>query len=595
VKNAPGRLAALAALAVVVLALVPVLRTPHVSDDVVNYSIGWLSGEDFARAAYEEVRQFALSAGRVFVLAAGLKNVVFSAFDGLAAYKLFLVATNIACAAALFLYARVVGASRVLAVIALLALPLLFQLRDFHDPLVSFNGMLQISAALVFISLALHARWHRTRDGRFLLGAWLAFVADLFLYEVAAIAAVLVLAQDRALGAGGRGRYRAGIVFMATVVAYAGVVAAMRWIGAHYFGMGHSLYNAAFSPAGAMMTFAKQMLAVVPFSYVLLRPGDGNWGIHALPDPAPWPAYWHFYVALVLFIALDWIAMRLALRRDERAEPLEPQVNGIVCSANGVRALAWVAAGLMLLPAILLSFIGRYQNTFAAGNGYVFVYYQELGAALALACLAFELLRRRPVVRTATMAGIALAVGLASAGNLVDNLAVAAKLSRAWSGQYPWRAMLRSAQFRGACRDVPVAVSDFKPWNEYRVVGNAGFRFLRGEDPVPPSSEICVARSVAIDGREGAAFAKVRTAANGTAPRFASRIHLVFAGDGRDEELRVGCRADSLRTMAAADWTQAGRRYVDFVVQGTDSDISKDGRGFALPCEQAPASAKGAR
>jgi hypothetical protein len=193
--------AALAAapLLALAIALAPLLATPRVSDDVINYSFRWLSGPAFMGALWEEVRHWALTSGRVFVVSLYMKDTVFKLFETAFTYKAFLVAMNLACAAAFFAYVSAASRSRLLAVAALLALPFMIQMRAYHDPVVSFNGLFQLSAGLVFATLACHVQYARSGDRRWLAASLACFVLNLLVYEMAAITVALIAVQDWAL------------------------------------------------------------------------------------------------------------------------------------------------------------------------------------------------------------------------------------------------------------------------------------------------------------------------------------------------------------------------------------------------------------
>lgn len=84
------------------------------------------------------------------------------------------------------------SSSRLLPVAAVLSLPFLIQFRDYHDRVVSFNGIFQISIGLIFFALAFHVRYLRSGGARWLWRCLAVFVANLFVYELAALTLVFV-------------------------------------------------------------------------------------------------------------------------------------------------------------------------------------------------------------------------------------------------------------------------------------------------------------------------------------------------------------------------------------------------------------------
>jgi hypothetical protein len=554
-------LAVPAAFAALLLALVPVLRTPHVSDDVVNYSFGWLQGAEFFRVTNEEVRDWILSAGRAFVFSSYLKNAVFKAFHDLLSYKVFLVAMNMAAAIAFFGYVRMLTRSVAVPALALLCLPVLIQLRDYHDPVVSFNALFQLGAALIFGSLAAHLAYLRTGRARWLVVALFLFAVNLLLYEMAAVTAALVLVQERFEPAGERRRYRATAWFLALVAIYGVQVVVSRWIGAHYFGMAVSPYEASFSLGGAAMGLLKQLFAVVPFSYFLMRPHDGAWTVYASPDATPWLAFPHFYAAVAIFFVLAWLALRAvgSGAHGERREPLP----------------LWIGAGLVVLPAVVIACIARYQNTLGWGDGHLPVYYQVFGAALALGCGIETLLKRFPASAMPLVA--VLAIG--SAGNLVDNLAVAAKLREAWGSQYPWRALLWAQPFRDACGWLPLVIADPRPWTEIRVIRNAGLHGIDWNEPIPASGAYCVAGTVTTADRPVVAWLRVDGAPQ-------PRASLLVRVDGRVMPRLAGC-SEGERRAPEDEFAFAGDAYAMFDM-GSAVVWTRERREMRLDCASSP-------
>lgn len=576
------------ALGALCAALYPLLLTPRVSDDVINYSFRWLDGGEFVRATHEEIKHWALSSGRIFAFSGYLKNLAFLAFESTLAYKLYLLALNLACAGALMAYATLATRTRVAAIAAVACLPFLIQLRDYHDPVVSFNGLFQISAALVFASLALHLRYVLTGDKRLLHACVAVFVANLLFYELAAIAIVLVWIQERTLRPQAKWKYLGTLMLGTALAAYGALCIVARLIGIRAFNLaGTQSYGVGLDAWQLLLTLAKQLLAVFPFSYFTFRPRNGAWDVQALADPVPWLASPLFYVAALLFAAAAWVAIRLALRQG--AGESEPAASA---APDGIRTAALVALGLVLLPALVIASIGKYQNAFAPGNGYSVVYMQEMGAAL-LAGAGVAWLSARSFLRVPALALGCIAVGIASAGNLVNNLAVAAKLREAWGPQYAWAAMLRSPAFRQLCADVGVVVTDFKPWNEYRIVQHAGFRFAGSAEVFATARnataplEVCVARTIFVGSAQAPAYARLRIAPGSAESRLLSSIRfLVPQEESRwQEQLAFARRCQGPASAPIATWTFIEGRYNLFEVEPSRAAPDLRSRGFAMGCE----------
>jgi hypothetical protein len=592
--------AAILALAALAVALLPVLATPRVSDDVINYSFRWLSAGDFSRATLDEAWQWAIATGRIFVLSTVLKNVTFTVFETAWAYKTFLLVANLACAAGLFAYARRIAGSTLAAAASVLALTVLVQLRDFHDPVISFNALFQLAALLIFAALACHLRYLETGEARWAWASVAAFVANLFLYEIAVIVLPLIWLQQRMFTGGVR---RAGHrVFRLLAVAFAiygvGMIAA-RVAGATLFAReAPSTYAFGFDPLAIIATFAKQLLAVVPFTYFALKPRNGAWGVNAFPDSTPWLGSPEFLVGVPVFFLLAWFCIAAASRAD-RAVPGAPRAASGARSKWGVPA---IALSLVVLPAAMISVVGRYQGTFSPGNGYSVIFFQELGAALGAGWLVAALLGRtsRPCAARALLCA---ALALAAGGNLVNNDAVAAKLAEKWSGQYAWGALLTSPDFQQECARLGVVITDTQPWTENRIVDHAGVRLLQVaqvdhayEVPAWRDGEFCIARTVRVLGRAAAAYMRLTLKATREAPDSPPGVRVVFPlrdGESRSELwLGTGCPGEPRRLGVVDEWSYSGRRFALFAMQAAPGTIAWPSPGFLLPCEKRDAGRK---
>jgi hypothetical protein len=575
------------ALAAFAVALSPLLSTPRVSDDVINYSFRWLSPADFQRETLEEIRFWILSAGRLFVLSSYLKNLVFLAFETTLAYKVAMLAVNLACAAALAGYARLVLRSWVTPVAAVLALAVLVQLRDYHDPVVSFNGIFQLCLLLVLAALACHVQYARTGRAAWLAGCVGAFVANLFLYEMAAVTLPLLIVQELALSPRGRGRHRASLAVGVALAIYFAIGAWARHLGAPTYGTAGSLYSAGLDPRRVAETFVKQMVAVVPFTYFIFRPRNGAWDVLAPSDPVWWPAEGAFYAAAALFAAGTWVALRAAARADDAA-PADPPARA------ALRTLLLVGAGLVLVPAGVIAMVSRYQNAFNLGNGYSPVYLQEMGAALIVGLVVRAVLRAMPASRTHAIGWFAAVAGIASAGNLVDNREVAAALTRAWSPQHAWAAMLRSPELQQACAGVGMLVATPRPWNEYRIVNHAGVRVAdmaqlqaAASQPGAPG-EFCVAGTVEVMGRPAAAFGRIATTASAAEGRWIAPIGVMVPLDPGEDlaaaTVGAGCPGGGRSVAIGAARAFAEGRYGYVSLPAAGRMVALPPAALALPC-----------
>jgi hypothetical protein len=399
----------------VVLAVVllrPVLKTGYFSDDIVNslvdgvlryhhLSLGELIALDITGW---------LRAGRFFPLMIVLVRGSFHLLPGLAAYKGYLVA---AVAVNLLLFARLVRRltqSPALAGLAVLAAAALFQLRAYHDPLLSFHGFMQFVLAATLLSLLALDRFLVGGSRLWLVAAVLCYLLALLTYEASYPFFLLHAALARARGHGWKTTALTTLPFAGAALACAAVPLVLRTV------LGYPVppaYRPNLDPLAFAGALGKQLLAAVPLSYFLSGP----------PDLFPPSAVMLRRFPAVLTVAAFALALTL-LRRLRREQPQGGTV--------GARGLAVMGFLVWTLPALLVSTSPKYQGELLPGLGYLPVYVQYYGVALLLLAGASAVGRRlagRPVLARAAGIAAALALALVTGQAHVANLAVAGNLT----------------------------------------------------------------------------------------------------------------------------------------------------------------------
>lgn len=552
------------ALLAFLVALLPLLFTPHVSDDVINYSASWLSQEQFVRNALNDLQYWYLANGRIHVLANLAKDYTFLIFSSVFAYKAFLVVVNLIAAIVFYVYIKALTKNTQLSSFSVLALCLTIQFRDFHDPVVSFNGLMQYTLIFIVLTLIFHLKYIvEKRIGWLYLTAG-AFFASLLFYEISFIILFFVLVQEWALRIRRR-QIRSALPWMVLLsVIYVIVARSGKFLGQYYYGIQpRTAYEFSLEPILLFTTYIKQASAPVPFIYSILQPKDGNWGIVASVDYGNWLASTGFFLSLPLFILATWILLR---RGDA----------GCIAS-NHLRGRANIALlfslGLMLLPPLIIAMVGRYQNAFGFGNGYLPVYLQSFGLAFFIAFLFHWLLRKfgNTVFRLAAT----VTIGILISGNYSNNLSVTKALDTAWAPQYIFAELLHNPNFRESCLGRPLVVQQPAPWTDWtlmRSVTRAGFRGIEAgkmAGNVTNANEVveyCVVSPLVWQGRQGYLFGvfkggKEMPVSNSTGISF---IYPVEAGEDLMEiSLGLGCSPEGIPMRTV--YRQHGR-WTDYVI-----------------------------
>ncbi|HEV3115454.1 MAG TPA: hypothetical protein VGY58_00280 [Gemmataceae bacterium] len=274
------------------------------------------------------------------------------------------VLLNVAC----FYWFLSRQASRDFAALCALLLPGLIQFRIFLDPVLAFNGQLEVLMLATLLSLHLF--------GRFLQrGGWISYAGSLLFYLLTVLTYEMcypfwclhlwmLLRNPPA--------WKRGVLIMlafalAGTAPVAGTVLLRKMVVPHYRVAGAwDCYDARVGWKPVCETFAKQFVAGLPTSYASLddyaisrqsRSSSTLWG--------------HAWVLLLSGAAVLPLAIRVAR---------EPFLNR--------RSLGWFAGfGLlfMVLPVPLLALAKKYQLELQWGWGHLPVYVEYFGVALVLA------------------------------------------------------------------------------------------------------------------------------------------------------------------------------------------------------------------
>ncbi|MGH7683287.1 MAG: hypothetical protein ACREMT_02985, partial [Vulcanimicrobiaceae bacterium] len=302
-------------------------------------------------------------AGRFYPVAIVEKYLVFAVFTNVVAYKWLLVAATVA---SLELFRRCVAAySNVqFANLAALLVVIFFQERGYHDSILAYNGMVQTVALAVFGSLLTFRRALLRNDAGTMAAAAGLFLIAALTYEDAYCLCLLFPLAAFATGKSFRDAFRLAIPFFAIaggLVAFDVVLRSLAHLSTN------DGYAMDFSVASVARTAAVQIIAAMPLSYWFidplvifrLRPSFFLETPGSLPPALVFP----------LFGVTAWFA----------AERLR----------SSGRVLGWLLCGLLLLviPALPIALMVKYQHELRLGLGYLPVFLESFGVALAIAAL----------------------------------------------------------------------------------------------------------------------------------------------------------------------------------------------------------------
>jgi hypothetical protein len=434
-----GEIARFAAvMSLVALTLLPMLASGFYGDDEFNSlftaTLLSLKGQSLPALMASDIAGWATTVGRFFPLSE-YTRVLFWVADGNAlTYKLVLMALVLLDAALLYALLRRLTGSTGLAAVSVLAFSLTLQFRYYHEPILSYAGMLPVITALILAALLWFLRYLDSGSRRWLAVSVAAFVATLLIYEVALpmclvfVALAAVYPRGRTLARA----LRASWAYLAAAVIAVADIAVLRLVFQFQPRSVEQLsgYQPDFSPLPVVITVVKQMVAALPLTYYAGRMTGGALGLLSRPLYDSPLAYLraHPYTSVLgaaLFFAVGLLVLRPLLSR-------EPHT-----SSAAVKGLVVVGLGFLVLPNTLIALAVKHQTGIAWSEGYLPVYMSSVGVAILVGAAVDRAARSSMVRRHAGSVALALAlvVGLVGAINLDNNRVTVEAMNRTRS--YP--------------------------------------------------------------------------------------------------------------------------------------------------------------
>jgi hypothetical protein len=354
----------------VALALAPLLFSGYYSDDLMNSTIRGriaLEGQSLSAHLLEVIRHWAVDNGRVFPVAI-LTTIPFSYYlVDITAHKaaiLFLVTVD------LLLYFKLLEQLTKdfhAACLGVLLLPLLLQFRLYHDPLLSFSGLMPLFLGLTLLSLITFQLYLTSNRWRHLVMSLIAYNLTLYFYEISLPLVVLFpalaargLRPQQILAALRKATPFLVALSLAVVVnLLARTLKGSAAAGYDGIALSHDIRATA-------STLANQIFASLPLSYLIADPSN------LFRETKNLPFSFLIITPVIMFAAIYW------------------QLTAKITTTNH-RKLPLIGIILLLLPALLISLSIKYQNESRLGLGYVQNYIQCFGLALIILWLLLVL------------------------------------------------------------------------------------------------------------------------------------------------------------------------------------------------------------
>jgi len=395
-----------AALILNLLFLLPLMKTPFLGDDswcestirgfmeLTNTSLGqlcWAVEKDY------------LKGGRWYPLVTYYYPLFY--FASRETYKALVIGLILVNVMQLGVLVRSITRSQSMAIMAMLMPPLFFQLRLYHDPILSYYGLMQLETAFILGSLSCFLRYLLTEKRGWLWGSAALYGLNLLTYEAfyGVIVAYPLLAYYQWRKWISSKMAKALIPFIGLAVVNVLVMMTLRSLYTVSY-EGNHLNLTAWTWG---LTFAKEALGALPLSYFTTFPETVSAIFEALSPGA------------LVFISVASVALYLWVCRWFKAD------RGAKVESERLSTLALLGLTLWITPCIIISGAVKYQQELRWGLAYLPVYVSYFGVMMlavaaiqSLSQLITQHLRLRSVVSIASAALLVCVFTLNCATNL---------------------------------------------------------------------------------------------------------------------------------------------------------------------------------
>ena len=347
----------------------PTLSLPYTGDDMFNaYIDGWMGYEHLS--LFDGFRAF-LSAegpqGRFYPFFSVIVFTLYHGIHNLLAVKTLDLAAIVVNAITLYAALRLLAPR--IALLSVAFLPALWQIRRFHDPIISFSLHMQVTLEFLLLALCAFALFAKGGRPWVLFVSGLAYACACLTYEPTYAFAPVYIALAYILLPDNRGKIAATIAFALPVIVCAAVAFAIRSAN-HLAATDQHAVNAV--PGAVWHTFWIQALGALPLSYRLLDPA----AIFAVKTR--WRAT-DVIVACLAFAAV-FLAAITSLRSigRDRSSGIRPTLGATTFGIAG-----WLLAGLVVATS------PRWQIELVPGLAYLPVYFGEFAFSTVLGGIAY--------------------------------------------------------------------------------------------------------------------------------------------------------------------------------------------------------------
>ena len=356
-----------------ILVLSNILQSDYFGDDLYNFQTPGKIPYDYITTssyAYEAAIGW-MGAGRFFPIAASYMYYMFDWFDTLYSYKVLLLTVVIISNLLFSFFIYLLSKNRHIALSILLITPILIQYRFYHDPILSFHGLMPLLFSFLAISLIFLLKNIQKSNKLYLIISLFFFAVCLLMYEISytfILIYMLIISFKISIKNSTSLYFRVLSPYLFILILFTIFTLYLRSVAS--IDSGPYLPN--WNVMAILKTYYLQTVSVLPTTYFI---SFGN--KIQIPDFANSV----LIIALPLFIFI--YLSNFKLKKDKIQE---------------YKYLVILAILIMLLPGLLISLSTKFQgglgemNKVQFGLAYIPIYIQTFGLSLLLSLIINKVL-----------------------------------------------------------------------------------------------------------------------------------------------------------------------------------------------------------
>jgi hypothetical protein len=451
-------------IALCIIVLSPMINSGFISDDALRSLLkGQLleSHQDLQTYVFSDIKNWMIFNGR-FIPGAFLIDA-FLFVNNLLLYKISILAI-VVINVVLFAYLiKLLTNSGTMSLLAISGLPLFFQFRLYHDPILSFGWGQGMIFVYTFTSLIFLVHYLKTEKKLFLILSALFYLADLVTSEMTYVffpfhfLIIYFLSGKKHI----TNFIKVGSPFFLSVIIISGISMYLR----HTFHQGYEGTRINFDMVSYLMALIRQCFAAVPFSYFIIDP-------HNIFVNKFTFLKGNIFLPTMLLVIGYFILFAIIVNGTKKEVVPVAKKNIILIFLLGIL--------IIVLPGVTVSLSSKYQREIIWGVGHLSVYMPYFGLSLVVSTLIYlaihNLAKNYQKLTITSCAMLAILCGIMGTLNYNNNMITVAKLN--YSFLYPRTIIeggIKNGLFQTVANDSYLIVeSDYDlnavqgGWNFYR-------------------------------------------------------------------------------------------------------------------------------